>query len=145
MEINFSRSSYRYRFFSLNRHRREISFSPHNSQRTVANADTMNFAKTTVHHSTTDMHQHQNNNNTNNNTRTRTHQHATTWQTVFQRHILTQVNTTQLQRRYTPTLFQVARVLRRYSLTVVPSEFPAKQRKGHGPCALALRGQKEDQ
>ena len=46
--------------FCGNRQRRNISFfSPHNSQRIDAPTDTTNFAKTTVHHSTSDTQQHQ--------------------------------------------------------------------------------------
>ena len=37
----------------------------------------------------------------------------------------------------------MVRVLRRYTWTVVPSELLARQRKGQGPCTLALRAQRE--
>ena len=77
-------------------------FSPHSRQCIDANTDTTNFAMTTIHHSS--------NTHATPHNRRQTHQqrrhttttpppatyhvpHATTWQTVLQRHISTQVNT----------------------------------------------------
>ena len=78
-------------------------FSPHSRQCIDANTDTTNFAMTTIHHSS-------NTHATTPHNRRQTHQqrrhttttpppatyhvpHATTWQTVLQRHIPTQLNT----------------------------------------------------
>ena len=112
-------------------------FTPYDSHRVDDNTDTTNFAKTTILHSTTDT--------TTTNINAQHTTHHTTYHNVANSGPTTHFNASKhlsFSSEGTSPLYFKWRVF--FSqVTVVSSELLAKQRKGQGPCTLALRAQRE--